>query len=296
LYGTLYGNRHHVHSKIRDKEKSDQFLEKIHRIPVILLMGIIIPILLLYVIFFITQLAYILPFFQGLVPERLDASIYARRGFYELCGVSGFNLCLWALLRVFGQKGKKTILPRVIGLSLSAVSLGMLVIALRKMVLNIDINGLTLPRVYVMAFMALLGIVFIFIVVRLFVSKFPIEKSVIATVIVLLLGLSFSNPNYWVTQYNVSACEAGRLDYLNIQGMYEMGSSATPALIRVLSSERTSREYKRDAARFLSIKLEAAEAREKVSGSWRAANISGLMSVQMIRENIDLIRAHYSGE
>jgi hypothetical protein len=299
LFGTLYGNRHHRNSKRREKEESDRHLESIRRIPMILLLGIIFPALLLYIVFFITQTAYILPFFQGLItPERLEISKYARRGFYELCGVSGFNLFLWAMLRVFGQKWEKQILPRVVGVSLAVVSLGMLVIALRKMFLNIGINGLTLPRVYTTAFMVLLGLIFIFVLLRLFMPAFPLEKSVASLILVLLLGLSFSNPNRWVAQYNVSAYEAGRLSYLNVGVMWnELGYSAVPALIRIISNEEIDTEYRNDAAHILTKEWYRIYYSKRSgiysSNTWKTTNISRIMYENMIMQNQHIIKGKY---
>lgn len=75
--------------------------------------------------------------FQNLLPAGYTYADYARRGFFELCGVAVLNLTLIALLQLFSRRdadtGKKPAAVRVYTVILAVFTLALIVTALRKM-------------------------------------------------------------------------------------------------------------------------------------------------------------------
>lgn len=290
FYGMFYGNRHHRTRAKRTPGEAEKTAQSMHCLPHALVLGIVIPILFLYFCFFITQTGYFLSAFGGYLPQKFSASDYARRGFFELCGVAGFNLALWALLRVFskGSGGKSA---RVVCLCLSAVSLGMMAIALRKMILYIQSFGLTPLRVYTTAFMIFIGVMFIVAAIRCLVPLFPLERTVVAAGLVLLLGLAFSNPGRWIARYNVWAYETGGLERLDVGALYELGAPAVPELVGIVKNEDMIWECRRDAACYLWNYKRVNE-----EENWKTRNVEELAALRIMEENQEVINQHLPEE
>ena len=88
LFGVIFGA---VSSK--GKLRTDEALYeakngKMRFAPPALVCAFTAPILIVYVLFFFSQLGYFISAFGGVLPDGYSYSGYARQGFFELCGVA----------------------------------------------------------------------------------------------------------------------------------------------------------------------------------------------------------------
>ena len=93
LFAALFGNLAAT-KKEKDDAQSDE--EKTnssawHVLPKPLVAAFVTPILLLYVLFFVSQWSYYVSAFTHVLPEGLTYAQYAREGFFQLCTVCVFN-------------------------------------------------------------------------------------------------------------------------------------------------------------------------------------------------------------
>ncbi|MEG2083079.1 MAG: DUF4173 domain-containing protein, partial [Oscillospiraceae bacterium] len=103
---------------------------------------------------------------------------------------------------------------------------------LSKMLLYIKNVGLTRLRVYTSWFMVLLALVFVYIVIQQFKTKFPFVRVAVITAVAMFAMLAFSQSDYWIARYNVEAYISGRnkeLDSYMI--MYELSDDASVYLL-----------------------------------------------------------------
>lgn len=287
LYGLVYGCRNHAGKAWLSRETAEGLAEKSRFLPFYLVIGVITPILILYLMFFFSQTAYFLSAFSGFLPEGMVYSEYARRGFFELCTVSTINLAFIALLLFFTKESGKRLLSRIYGSLFSLFSVALIAISLSKMLLYIDIYGLTPKRLYTSWFMAFLLVVFLFVIVRLWRPSFNMIKWWAAAAMAMFLVLCYANTDKLIARYNVEGYRAGRLQQLDVYLMDELGAEATPYLIEVLRDESEKNTYRNEVRQILKNKIDNGD-RE---GDWRSLTLSGYRSRQLLMEHRDLILA-----
>ena len=88
-------------------EKARARKERRHFVPLVTAAAAVIPLLLVYIIYFVSQWAYYTSAFTGVLPENLSYAEYARGGFFQLCAVSCINflavICLSRYVRREGE-------------------------------------------------------------------------------------------------------------------------------------------------------------------------------------------------
>ena len=186
------------------------------------------PVLLLYVIFFFTQGSYFLSAFSGNLPEGYSYSEYARRGFFELCGVTIINLAIITFISFLSQKsGKnKPAALKFYTLTLSFSTIILIAVAISKMVMYISEYGLTRLRFYTMWFMILCALMFVLIIVKQFKFEMKFSAWFAGVFTVMFAVLCFSSPDYIIAKYNIEMYKAGYLDELDTDEIYDMSADA----------------------------------------------------------------------
>ncbi len=212
IFGMLYGN---VYSK---KSSSDlDYISKVQAMrttPNPMVYGMVTPICILYVLFFISQFPYFLGGFTGNLAEGFTYAEYARKGFFELCGVCCINAAVIAGMSFLPKHSgeQKPILLKLYTIFIAGSSLILAGTALAKMFLYIDNYGMTQLRIYTTWFMLLLMMVFLLVIVRQFKVNLPVCKIGFAVFTVMFGLLCFSRPDAWMTRYNAEMFLAGELD------------------------------------------------------------------------------------
>ncbi len=208
-----------------------------------LLCAAVTPVLLVYVIFFISQRGYYLSALTRTLPEGLTFAEYARDGFFELCTVAVINaLILLAFGLLFAKKKEgKNLLCRIYVSVISLFTLILIATAISKMVLYIDAYGLTQKRIWSTWLMIVLAFVFIAVLVAQIARKLPLVPVLAIGFFCLFVPVTLCDIDAAVANYNVEAYLEGELPSVDLESLDDLGSSAVPALVK-LYNEWEARE------------------------------------------------------
>lgn len=121
LYGLLYNA---FHRPVRRREKRLQA-------PQTVMGSFLVPLTLLYLVFFLVRLAGVAGAMERIAGGDLWISTYAREGFFELCRVAAVNLLVFSLARWYSPEAKKGV--RLLLSGLGAETLAFIVLAFSKM-------------------------------------------------------------------------------------------------------------------------------------------------------------------
>lgn len=216
IFGLFYGASRKRYPNALTRQAKQQGLSLIRIAPSAVTCAALTPMLLIYVLFFISQAGYFFGAFANLKPEGYSFAEYAREGFFNLCAVCVINGLVILVVHFFTKRtGNQEYTPIakifVILFSLSSILLA--VIALRKMVMYIDEYALTLSRVYSSWFMILLSVFFLILIVKQFWSKLNGTLCALLSFLILFGGLCLCNVDARVADYNVSRyLELGKED------------------------------------------------------------------------------------
>lgn len=205
-------------------------------VPAVTVMAAVLPLLFLYVVFFVSQWSYYVSGFTGVLPQNFSYAEYAREGFFQLCAVCVINLLvLGAVITFMRRKNKGTsVLFKLIAILLSLFTLVLIATAIAKLVMYIAIYGLTPKRVYAAWFMGLLAILFVLVIVKQFALKLHAVAAAIAVFAVMFAALSLPNTDGYIAKYNVDRYVEGSLETVDVQAMEDLGLSAVPQMVRLL--------------------------------------------------------------
>lgn len=219
--------------------------------PGITVLAAVLPILGIYLLFFISQWKYFVSGFSGKLPENFSYAQYAREGFFQLCTVSVINFVIIALIGLFmrrKEKDKPAVLLRVLSIVFSVFTLVLISTAAAKMILYINCFGLTSKRIYASWLMAVLALLFILIIVKQFACRLKLLAASAAVCVVCFAGLALSGTDSLIAQYNVDRYLDGTLETVDIGVMESLGDAAVPQMVRLVKA--LDEKYGTDIAAF----------------------------------------------
>lgn len=224
--------------------------EKIKFAPVLTVSAATLPILGLYVIFFISQWRYYISGFTGVLPEGFVYSEYAREGFFQLCIISVINLIIIALVSSFAKRNSKlnSVMTKVICALYALSSLVLISTAIAKLSMYIGIYGLTPMRVYAAWFECVLAMVFILIILKQLIPRLNVVISSVAVFVVCFALLCVANADGLIADYNVDRYLDGSLKTVDTDILFELGESAVPALVRLEEATKDTAGYENTRA------------------------------------------------
>ncbi len=150
-----------------------------------------------------------------------------------MCAVSVINLLVIAVVSLFAKRpdGRRSLPEKLCVTSLCALTLGLIAVALSKMILYIDAFGLTPLRVYTSWFMLTLGVVFALIIAAQFVKNFRFTRVAAFVCAASLLLLVGCDVDARIAQYNVARYQSGRSSTVDIDLFYNLSPSAVPYVL-----------------------------------------------------------------
>ncbi len=239
LFGTFYGNSKNPMPQILSREACDNASEKSRFIPRVTMCAAIIPIVLVYVGFFASQCIYFVSALHDMLPKSFNVVDYARNGFFELCAICVINfviICAMTLLtkRRDSKEGK---LIRVLKGALCVCTEAFVFIDIAKMFMYIKKFGLTQKRVLTSWFMAVLGLVFLIILLKQIFVKFKVTIPAVSVAVIMSFVLIFANVDAVIAHYNVSAYLSNKLESVDVYTFYNLDDSAVPYVVPLLESE-----------------------------------------------------------
>lgn len=240
MYGFgLYAasDRKKLHTKVT-AEGCSKVLSKTKILPQLTAVVAVLPIVFLYVVFFVSQWKYYVSGFTGVLPADLSHAQFARQGFFELCVVSVINLLMIVAIAFFIRRDKngRSVVLGIVAAVLCLCTLILISTAVAKLVMYIDTYGLTQKRIYAMWLMVLIGIMFIVIAVSQLFKKPRTVAICLSVAIVMFAGLSVCNVNALCARYNADRYLAGTLETIDVKAMSQLGDSAIPSLVKVANT------------------------------------------------------------
>ena len=190
---------------------------------------VLIAVSLLYGVYLLSQLAYFVGGFAGILPEGYTMAQYARRGFFEMAWLCAINLGVIALsVGLVRSEDKAPRSTRMICLVLGLVTLFLVSAASAKMFLYIGSYGLTRLRVLTEAFMLWLALTTVFVCIWLFRPKMPYMKLVMLAGLLFCAALMWADVDTQVARYNVRAYQQGRLETVDMSHLAQLNAGAVP--------------------------------------------------------------------
>ena len=231
LYGLIYGNVKGRYDGNITSQSVDRAAQAVKIAPRITIYSALTAFNMIYLVFFAVQAGYLFSAFTANLPETFTYAEYARRGFFELCAVAGINLGILAVahLTVKKEMGEEPKLLKIQTLLISLFTILLIATALSKMIMYINVYGLTQLRVFTSWFMILLFFVFAIICVRQF-KKFNSTRGMIVAFVVMFMILSYGNVDGLIARYNIARYEAGTLQMLDVHALERLSDAAIPQL------------------------------------------------------------------
>lgn len=212
-----------------------------HVFPVAMVAAALTPILMIYVIFFISQWDYYVSAFTGVRPEELTYSDYAREGFFQLLAVSVINAVLTLGAATLAkrrpadpEKPRRNRTHPVTRIYVAVMALSTLVLiatALAKMLLYVNAYGMTHKRTYATWLMLLLAVCFVAVILRQLFARMNLTGTLLAVFLVFFVGISVINVDSLIMQYNAQAAAEGNLRTMQGEVLTDCGHAGVlPAL------------------------------------------------------------------
>ncbi|MET8680555.1 DUF4173 domain-containing protein [Streptomyces sp. NPDC004647] len=188
----------------------------------------------LFAAFIAVQLAVLLGGYDKVLSETgLSYAQYARQGFWQLLWATLLTLVVIALALRWAPRGAqrdRTLVRGVLG-TLSALTLVVVVSALRRMDLYVDAYGLTRLRVSVVGVEMWLGLVIALIMVAGVVGGRWLPRAVVGSAAAAVLAFGLLSPDGLVAEQNVQRYERdGKIDLAYLE---QLSADAVPALDRL---------------------------------------------------------------
>ncbi len=223
----------------KEREKDAAEVLRMRGLHPIIVISSLVPLCVLYVMFFFSQLSYFVSAFEGVLPENYIVSEYARRGFFELCFVALLNLTVIIVANLVCKNSEGSdSRPKILGfftVLLSAFTLVLIATAMSKMILYIGSFGLTRMRVYTSWFMALLAVIFVLIILRRFI-KINIAKIGAYVFVGMFFVLTFGNVDNAIMRYNYYAYTSGYIAEFDTRAMNDLSDDCVFAVSDIISS------------------------------------------------------------
>lgn len=213
-------------------EKARSRTEKRRFLPLVTAAAAVIPLLLVYIIFFVSQWEYYTSALTGVLPSSFSYSRYARDGFFELCAVSCINFSVLICLERYVRRDKDSFL-HVLILVLSLFSLVLIATAAAKMILYVSRYCLTPDRLYASWFMLLLTVLFVIVILSQFFKRIKSLPLCLAATVVLYLLLALSGPYAQIARYNVGRYLSDQAETVDVDLLISLGDDAVPELLRL---------------------------------------------------------------
>ncbi len=245
FFGLFYGNLRNRSFKGITCESVGKARKYMCKMPKATAYTVLTIINLIYLLFFISQSAYLFSGFSKLLPEEFTYSQYARKGFFELCVIAFINFGITYLSFVIVERNSEGKKPKALTahtMLLSVFTLLLIATALSKMGMYIDCYGLTRLRIYASWFMVMLFIMFIIIIVKSAVN-FNAPKAAFVVFCIGLFALCFSNIDGYMTKYNISRFEKGTLDTFSTYDYRSLSAGSVPYLYEFYSNITSDGEY-----------------------------------------------------
>ena len=247
LFGMLYSNVYRKKITELTDVECDGKLRSKRKVSNLVFYSAATPVLILYVMFFISQASYFLSAFMGELPEEFSYAEYARHGFFELCWIVGINLCIMIIMNLHSRESgeEKTTALKVYNIIFCIFTLILIATVMSKMIMYIDTYGLTVLRVYTTWFMVLCAFIFLLILVKQFRPQMNMAKIISIGFTLMFAVLCFSRTEAVIVKYN---CAMNKVTADNVKESEIMDMSDDGLLAAVNAGLITAEEARSESS------------------------------------------------
>lgn len=230
---------------------------------------------LVYLAYLLSQLAYFVGGFSGILPEDYTMAQYARQGFFEMSYLCVINLgmIVLAIGLVKKKEGAAPLSTRLFCLFIGIVTVFLVTAASAKMCLYIGGYGLTRLRVLTEVVMLFLCAATVAVCLWLFRPKLQYMKFVLILGLVMGAAVLWVDVDTIVAGYNVSAYQSGALDGIDLDYLDDLGDGAIPAIAQ-LTEDKDPQVAQRARAIIHTHNIRWHDFRDWNWASWRAGQIA----------------------
>jgi hypothetical protein len=228
IFSIIYSNIKNYDNEYCDDKNSIDSLKIFNST---ILYGMVTPIYVIYLTFFIFQLNYFLSAFMDRLPEGFSYAEYARRGFFELVAVAVINLFVMILLNVFCKyENKKPVLLKIYIMLLAVFTEILIITALSKMIMYISTLGFTSLRVYTSWFMILLALFFLLFIIKEINENINFFKAFCVIFIIMFSTISFGKIDFFIARFNIELYKNNITKEIDIYTLAELSNDAVIAI------------------------------------------------------------------
>jgi hypothetical protein len=236
LFGLLFGCGNRRKVDCWNKANAEKALTGLKLLPAATVYTLLGVVCALYLLFIGTQLPYFFSAFSGHCPAGWEVySQYARRGFFELCGIAAINLSILAAAN--GCRKPTDTAPKalkVLNGILMLLTLVMVSTAFSKMVLYVWVYGLSMRRLLTCIFVVFLFAVCVGVIV-LQRRTFSILRFAAVLGASMFCLFCLSDPDGLVARYNADRYVSGTLTEFAGDILYRSGPAGVGAAKEVLA-------------------------------------------------------------
>lgn len=244
-----------------------------------------------YIVYLFSQLAYFFSAFSGILPEgySYSASVYARRGFFEMFAICVINMIIIALANILTKRvrGKIPTPVKILSSFILIFTVVILITAMAKMKLNIEIFGLSKNRLLVSVFMIMIFVIILFYLIHIFAPKISYMQPIIVICSAMFIALAFTNVDAMIVKYNVSAYNDGRLDTIDVHYVDSLSDSSVINIIELADCD--DHKVAKEARTLIMLSI-----RDKYSDCFNLNNIDDYKSDVVYKPDKDFRTYNYS--
>ncbi len=212
---------------------------------------VLVMVSFVYIVYCVSQLAYITKAFAFLLPEDFTAAEFARSGFFQMGLISFINFLLISLSAVLVKRkegGKIPLFTKVLLMFVSVFSIFYISTAIIKMLKYISLYGLTSLRVLTSVFMVMLAVIFLVLMLRLVTPKVKYAKVVLVTCTLALVLVSVVDINPIIAEYNYREYKKGNIE-IDVEQISTLGEGGMPVLCKL--AEEKDKEISDEAKYYI---------------------------------------------
>jgi hypothetical protein len=188
---------------------------------------------LMYVLFCSIQLIYLFANGIFMLPDGLTFAEYARKGFFELLGVTFINIIIMLVCNTFFNESKTL---RLLVTIMTACTYIMIVSAAYRMFLYIEAYNLTFLRLFVLLTLFIDSFILAGIILSQYRKGFGLFQYCVIVVSICYLAFSYSKPDYFIASYLADHKE--KLNQVDMQYMTkQLSLDAAPVVLPLLNDE-----------------------------------------------------------
>ncbi len=191
---------------LKYEEQEKKAAEKIGNSIDGLVIGTFLTIINILLIAFVGfQFAYLFGGTVNIAVSDMTYAEYARRGFFELTAASGiiFSISLFVMIMTKKKEDKLPSWVKLCTVSLCLCNGVLLVSAIKRMLLYVDVYGLSVKRMLTLWLMCLIGLCLVWMIIKCFMPKMDVMKLIGITVVTGVCILSLTNTERLIARYNI---------------------------------------------------------------------------------------------